>query len=327
MKSVELEISSRDWFFIVIIGAFFGLFLSLFFYFLNGQLHEASTIAFCVAVSIVISLYAIVLITLSNNFVLPRVNQRFWYLISFIFSFLSGALGFLSVFALFDGSQVALVGLITPFALPITMTIGMMTLLVGVILHQFISMKYKHESIVSQTLTAQIKALENELNPHFLFNTLNSICELIHTDKPKAEQTVMSLSKFLRNALDQKESLITLEEELSMLQTYLAIENVRFDDKIKVHITIDPHDYPTKVPKFSIQLIVENGIKHGYNGGELHFWITKNANILSIRNDGKITTHLTYGTGLTNLQARLELLGIGQLTHDTMTQMEFKITL
>ncbi len=327
MDSVELRISPKDWLYIVIIGALFGLLISLFFYFPDPALRIPSTILFSVFVSICISLFSVVLITISNNLILPRVNKRFWYLVSFVFSFLSGALGFLSGFVVFRGMEIPIVGLVAPYTLPIAATIGLMTFLVGVILHQFISMKYRHESIKTEKLTAQIKALENELSPHFLFNTLNSISELIYTDQRKAEDTVLSLSKFLRNALDQKESLVSLGEELEMLRTYVDIENVRFGDRIRLHIDIDPEALGIKVPKFSIQLLVENGIKHGYIGDKLNFWISCADGVITVANDGKKCTKVIFGTGLSNLRDRLKLLDIGRLEYDTEDRMRFMIKL
>jgi hypothetical protein len=87
MQKVELKVTIKDWLYIIIIGAFFGFFISLFFYFLNKDLQNFSTIVFSISAAVFISLFASILISISNNFILPRVNQRFWYLISFIFSF------------------------------------------------------------------------------------------------------------------------------------------------------------------------------------------------------------------------------------------------
>ena len=89
-------------------------------------------------------------------------------------------------------------------------------------------MKYKNEEIRTQILETKLKALENELNPHFLFNALNSVSELIYQDQKKAEIAVIEISKFLRNAINKK-SLVTLESELLMVKTYVNIENVRFE--------------------------------------------------------------------------------------------------
>jgi sensor histidine kinase YesM len=245
------------------------------------------------------------------------VNKRFWYLISFIFSFLSGFLGFSFSFLLFSLGDFKILHIISAFWIYISITIGFLTFLVGLILHQFISMKYKNEEIKTQILETKLKALENELNPHFLFNALNSVSELIYQDQKKAENAVIEISKFLRNAIN-KESLITLETELSMVKTYVNIENVRFDEKIVLNIENFSEFKNTKIPKFSIQLLVENAIKHGYLGKTLNIDINFSKDKIIVQNDGKIANIVKFGTGLSNLQKRLELQKVGNLTFEML---------
>jgi len=229
MQAVELKISFRDWLYIIIIGALFGFLLSLFFYFLNDKFQDVSTILFGTFSALSITIFSSVFITLSNNYILPEVSQRFWYLISFGFSFLSGSLGFLFSFSLFYTFDIYITNFIEPYSWYLTFTIGALTFLIGLILHQFISMKYKNEYIKNEILQSKIKTLENELNPHFLFNALNSMSELVYINQEKAENSIVNLSKFLRNAIS-KESLILIDDELLMVQTYVDIENIRFDD-------------------------------------------------------------------------------------------------
>lgn len=188
--------------------------------------------------------------------------------------------------------------------------------MVGLILHQFISMKYRNESIKTEFLETKIKALENELNPHFLFNALNSISELIYMDQNKAENAVLKLSSFLRNAIT-KDSLITLNAEMQMVNTYLFIENIRFEDKIKLYFKTKEDANSILVPKFSIQLLVENAIKHGYCGKELNIEVEFDENSITVSNDGLVPKkRLVFGTGLTNLQKRLQLLEVGKLVYN-----------
>ena len=317
MQTVELKITSKDWLYIIIIGAFFGFFISLCFYFISYDLQNVSTIIFSTATAVFISLFAFFLITVSNKFILPKVNQKFWYLISFVFSFLSGFLGFSFSFLLFSFTDFKILHIISPFWIYISVTIGFLTFLVGLILHQFISMKYKNESIKNQILETKLKALENELNPHFLFNALNSVSELIYVDQKKAENAVIEISKFLRNAIS-KDSLIKLETEISMVQTYVNIENIRFDEKIVLNIENYDEYKNIKIPKFSIQLLVENAIKHGYLAEILNIDIKFLKDKIIVSNDGKISTNIKYGTGLSNLQKRLELQKVGDLSFEIM---------
>ena len=314
MQTVELKISQKDWLYIIIIGAFFGFFISLCFYFISYDLQNISTIIFSTSTAILISLFAFFLITISNKYILPKVDKKFWYLISFIFSFLSGFLGFSFSFLTFSFSDFKIINIIFSFWIYISITIGFLTFLVGLILHQFISMKYKNEEIKTQILETKLKALENELNPHFLFNALNSVSELIYVDQKKAEIAVIEISKFLRNAIN-KDSLISLETELSMVKTYVNIENVRFDEKINLQIEDFEKVKTIKVPKFSIQLLVENAIKHGFIGNNLNISIKFEENNIIVSNDGKLTENLKFGTGLSNLQKRLELQRVGDLEY------------
>ena len=156
MQTVELKIAPKDWIYITIIGAFFGFFISLCFYFISYDLQNVSTIIFSTATAVFISLFAFFLITVSNKFILPKVNQKFWYLISFVFSFLSGFLGFSFSFLLFSFTDFKILHIISPFWIYISVTIGFLTFLVGLILHQFISMKYKNESIKNQILETKL---------------------------------------------------------------------------------------------------------------------------------------------------------------------------
>ena len=327
MQSVELKITSKDWIYITIIGAFFGFFISLCFYFLSYDLQNISTIVFSTASAIFISLFAFFLITISNKFILPKVKQKFWYLISFIFSFLAGFLGFSFSFLLFSFGDFKIIYILSSFWIYISITIGFLTFLVGLILHQFISMKYKNEVIKTQILETKLKALENELNPHFLFNALNSVSELVYQDPKKAEHAIIHISKFLRNAIS-KDSLIKLETEISMVQTYVSIENIRFDEKIVLNIENYDEYKNIKIPKFSIQLLVENAIKHGYLSETLNIDIKFLKDKIFVENDGKITKEIKFGTGLTNLKSRLKLQKIGTLSANVLEdKMQFVIEL
>ncbi|BFU78638.1 hypothetical protein ALC152_18530 [Arcobacter sp. 15-2] len=312
MEQVELKITFKDWLYIISIGALFGLLISLFFYFLNIQFQEISTILFGTFSAIIITLFSSIFITVSNNYILPNTDKRFWYFISFIFSFVSGSLGFWTSFSLFYIFDSAITNLIEAYSIHLSLTIGCLTFLVGLVLHQFIEMKYKNEMIKNEILNSKIKALENELNPHFLFNALNSMSELVYIDPLKAENSILNLSKFLRNAIN-KQSLITIMEELSMVQTYVDIENIRFDDKIRLVIDIKDELQIIKIPKFSIQLLVENAIKHGYCSQSLNIMIEIINDKIIVSNDGMKVKDINFGTGLSNLKNRLKLLHVGTL--------------
>ncbi|MCG3715483.1 histidine kinase, partial [Aliarcobacter butzleri] len=235
MLNNELKISLKDWTNILIIGILFGFFQSLIFYFLNQNLQTFSTIIFSISTAFFITIFAIILITLSNSFILPKIKKSFWTILSFFFSFLSGFLGFILTYFIFSKFDIEIIIFISGFWLNISIVVGFLTLLLALILHQFVFLKNKNNQIQKEILESKLKSLENELNPHFLFNALNSVSQLIYIDKKKAEDAVLQLSKFLRNAIN-KESLVYLQNEIFMVQTYVNIENIRFDNKIVLHI-------------------------------------------------------------------------------------------
>ncbi|MCT7557445.1 sensor histidine kinase [Aliarcobacter butzleri] len=312
MLNNELKISLKDWTNILIIGILFGFFQSLIFYFLNQNLQTFSTIIFSISTAFFITIFAIILITLSNSFILPKIKKSFWTILSFFFSFLSGFLGFILTYFIFSKFDIEVIIFISGFWLNISIVVGFLTLLIALILHQFVFLKNKNNQIQKEILESKLKSLENELNPHFLFNALNSVSQLIYIDKKKAEDAVLQLSKFLRNAIN-KQSLVYLQNEIFMVQTYVNIENIRFDNKIVLHID-DYNDFKLiKIPKFSIQLLVENSIKHGYLGKELNIFITFEKNLIKVSNDGKKNSNIKFKTGLSNLENRLRLLNIGEL--------------
>ena len=311
MKSFELKISYKDWFYIIIIGIFFGFLISLVFYYINEEIKYLSTIIFSTLCAFFIAFFSFLFISISNFYILPSIQKRYWYFISFIFSFLAGWCGFSLTYFLFDESY-PIVKLISQYWLAISTTIGLLTFLIGLILHQFTSMKYKNELANSEILRTKLEALESELNPHFLFNALNSISELIYQDQKKAEESVLKLSKFLRNAITKK-GLIDLKSEIDMLKTYLHIENIRFDEKIVFNLNCDEKYYDMLLPKFSIQLLVENAIKHGFTGDSLTIDVNVDSNKIEVINSGKTTSNIVFGVGLNNLQKRLQILKIGYL--------------
>ena len=327
MLKDELKISSKDWINILIIGILFGFFQSLIFYFLNENLQTISTIVFSISTAFFIAIFAMILINSSNRFILPKIDKKYWSIFSLFFSFLSGFLGFLLAFFIYLNTDFEVIALISSFWLSIAVVVGFLTLLIALILHQFVFLKNKNSQIAKEIIESKLKSLENELNPHFLFNALNSVSQLIYIDKKKAEDAVIQLSRFLRNAIN-KESLVTLENEILMVQTYVGIENIRFDNKIILHIDDYKDLKLVKIPKFSIQLLVENGIKHGYLGKELNIYIKFDKNIIKVSNDGKRNSNIKFKTGLSNLENRLKILNIGELEYVADEQnMAFSIIL
>jgi len=195
------------------------------------------------------------------------------------------------------------------------------------LLYRFVKMRNEKEEVDHYYVQSRLRSLETQLNPHFLFNALNSIAELIHQDPNKAETAILKVSAFLRNTMDEQ-ALIPLSDELRNVSDYVELENIRFSGKIHMHI-VDPMP-KIKVPKFSIQLLVENAIKHGFiEKNVLHISLSYNEmkNTLILQNDGKAMSSTKFGTGLTNLAQRLMLLCKGKIEITEKKRPKFTIYL
>jgi LytS/YehU family sensor histidine kinase len=164
---------------------------------------------------------------------------------------------------------------------------------------------------------ARLASLESRIQPHFLFNTLNSISALIPVDPQSAEQMVEQLARLLRSSLDNsRQSLVPLEKELRLVHDYLEIEKERFGAKLKTSIDVPLQLQTAAVPPFGLQSLVENAIKHGIgaqrNGGALAITArTDGQNLhLEVRDNGPgfDLTAVPSGHGLDNLVGRLTSL-------------------
>jgi two-component system LytT family sensor kinase len=167
---------------------------------------------------------------------------------------------------------------------------------------------------------ARLAALSRQINPHFLFNTLNSVTSLIRQDPDQARQVVLKLSKILRRLLRQQENLTPLREELSFIDDYLAIEMVRFGDKLRVQKDIEPATLDMLVPSMLLQPIVENSIRHGLaskvDGGtvKLRSRLIGDRVQIVVEDDGvgipesKLATLFEQGIGVSNVNERLKVL-------------------
>jgi hypothetical protein len=159
----------------------------------------------------------------------------------------------------------------------------------------------------------ELDALRARLNPHFVFNALNNLRALINEDRERAREMVTRLSNTLRHALDHgAESSATLAEELAVVDDYLAIEQVHFEQRLRIERAIDPAALPLRLPPMLLQLLVENAIKHGVartpGGGVLRIEavVASGALRIVVENPGRIDRASSgHGVGLSYLQSRL----------------------
>jgi hypothetical protein len=163
---------------------------------------------------------------------------------------------------------------------------------------------------------AQLRALRSQLNPHFLFNTLHSIAELVHEDPDLAEQLILRLGELLRKVLASSgRQEVTLAEELEFIKAYLDIEQMRLGDRLRVEWDVAQDVLGIKVPSLVLQPLVENAVQHGIASssrpGELHIRARRENGFLhlQVRDTGPglqpPSEATNAGIGLSNTEARL----------------------
>lgn len=161
----------------------------------------------------------------------------------------------------------------------------------------------------------QLNHLSKQLKPHFLFNSLNSVKSLIAENPIKARRSIDLLSDILRSSIYTKESLITIADELQLVNDYIELEKIRFEKRLELETTIDENLLDYKIPSLIIQNLVENGVKYGIQnsvkGGTIALSITRNIDLIEIevQNPGKLIYKEQHdkGLGLQNLTKRLAL--------------------
>ncbi len=176
------------------------------------------------------------------------------------------------------------------------------------------------ESQHANLIEARLAALTNQINPHFLFNTLNSIATLIRINPESARDMIYRLSKILRRLLRKAESFSPLHEEISFIDDYMSIEMVRFGEKLRFEKQIDSRTLDWPVPSMILQPIIENSIKHGLaskidggmvriktwlDGGKLHILIEDNG--VGIE-ESKLDQLFESGIGVSNVNERLRVI-------------------
>lgn len=141
----------------------------------------------------------------------------------------------------------------------------------------------------------ELKALQAQINPHFLFNTINTIAAFIRTDPSEARRLLRQFGAFYRRTLEQADDLITLERELEYVDTYVELEQARFGDRLVLIRDIDPATRPMPMPAFMLQPLVENCIQHGPHPDGRPLTVTITA---SVRDDATVITVADDGVGI-----------------------------
>ena len=168
-----------------------------------------------------------------------------------------------------------------------------------------------------ENIKAQYQNLQSQVNPHFLFNSLNALTNLVYNDPDKAAKFIKQLSEVYRYVLDAKgKELVSLQEELDFLKSYIFLQQIRFGDKLRVKIELDKQN--TLVPPMVLQMLCENSIKHNVVSVDdpLSIWIYAKDELIVVTNNlqrKKLVLEESTGIGLENIKRRYEFLSTEKL--------------
>jgi LytS/YehU family sensor histidine kinase len=160
----------------------------------------------------------------------------------------------------------------------------------------------------------ELQNLRAQLNPHFLFNSLNAIRALIEIEPAKAKNGINLLSNLLRSTLKlNSDKLVTINKEMELVDAYLQLEKIRFEERLEVKSSLDEACLFLEIPAFTIQTLVENSIKHGISklidGGFIEINVNRDEDVcrIVVVNSGTLGKNVDLGIGLDNLKKRLKL--------------------
>ncbi len=170
------------------------------------------------------------------------------------------------------------------------------------------------ERMKREQMATKYESLKNQVNPHFLFNSLNALTNLVYEDQDQAADFIRQLSKVYRYVLDTRsQEVVTIEQEMKFIESYMFLQKIRFDDKLNLEVNVNGHD-KSMVPPIAIQMLLENAIKHNTIAEEEPLTITidvEDDQYLVIRNNlqkKNIPSEPSSGMGLSNIKARYEFL-------------------
>lgn len=209
--------------------------------------------------------------------------------------------------------------------------------------HHNNQIQLSHQALVISQKNTELDQLRQQLNPHFLFNSLNNIRAMVHIDSDKASDMVTQLAELLRYSLQHANGLVCLKDELAIVECYLSLEKVRLADKLQLQQQLDENSLNCQLPPMLLQSLVENAVKHGIstrrNGGLLTIESCRQATGLQITlsNDGELDNPQAnpqanhqpnhrggLGVGLKNCRQRLALL-YGDKASLTLEQQGAKV--
>ncbi len=309
-----------------LVGLVIGTFVNIIFVLIANYNMNWKDVLTAYIISVVITLCISNISMLSDELVQkkfksPFANTLLFYLFTFVGIVIGTEISILSIALLYD----------MPFAeidhgrnLSRNLSIGV---LVGTVIYIYklqtdnYDLKLRDQELEmgrlrELTTAAELKALQASINPHFLYNALNSITSLIHDAPAKAEEMTIKLSQLFRYSINtQDANWSTVKEEMQIVNIYLDIERVRFGNRIAFHASADESLSDVKIPRFLIQPLVENALKHGLkntgSGGELSVAVKDAGNELVIEvsdNGESFPSDMLAGYGLQSISDKIQLL-------------------
>ncbi len=267
-------------------------------------------------------LFQWVLLPKIKNFSVPDkelIKFTFLALSIFLFTWLGVYLGIT-----FDALRLTNVVRYTPYYLPGFLSSGIIiSFILGNLLNNIrknVRSMLRSRNLVDTfrqevlSSSAEMHLLRSSINPHFLYNSLNSIASLASSDPVKTENMAFALSDFYKYVNNkEEEDLSSVEDELAMLSNYLEIEQIRFGELLHLSFSIDEKTRSLKIPRFTLQPLVENAIKYGYHYGEIAIKIStllvENELLIMIFDNGKpFEPSMHMGFGLKSINRKLKLL-------------------
>ncbi|NKI32738.1 2TM domain-containing protein [Croceivirga thetidis] len=265
-------------------------------------------------------------------------NKRLWYgaLGSFVITMVVyGVLRYLLV-AYFTGNY-SVASFIANESIDSYIVALVITIIVILSIHAFHfyralqKRQVNEQKIIAGTASARFDALKNQLDPHFLFNSLNVLTSLIEEDPNAAQKFTTSLSKVYRYVLEQKnKDLVTVDEELNFARTYVRLLKMRFEDSIIFEIPENASNPEAKIVPLSLQLLLENAVKHNVvtSSRPLHLKVFEENGMLVVKNNiqEKSVVKKSSGVGLQNIRSRFSILTDREVQIDDSNK-EFSVKL